>query len=40
MTSLKDFPFKNRRKDVPKSCSNESDVKYKFTLHCVAEQRE
>ena len=39
MTSLKDFLFKNRRKNVPKSCSNESDEKYKFTLYCGTEQR-
>ena len=25
MTSLKDFFFKKKRKNVPKSCSNESD---------------
>ena len=25
MTSLKDFFFENRRKNVPESCSNESD---------------
>ena len=32
MTSLKDFFFKNRTKNVPKSCSNKSD-------ECLADQQ-
>ena len=36
MTSLKDFFFKNRRKNVPKSCSDESDDSLLHLMRAIA----